>query len=137
VPLLSANIVLCEKAITEKDTNRINLVRVTDIISLASGNNVGYCDAVTFLTSTPYDLCSHVLSVKMCTFGGQPVVTAPDYDFTYGYKVNPAGPGGLRLVTNFTIDFRLIGPLETAYVVWAFVDGEAAAKTPLMLRRLG
>ncbi len=133
--LLSANIFLCESTLTEK-TDRVSALRITDTLSFAAdGNRILYYDAVTTVSYYPYDGAKHILSVRMCKPSGVAIATAPDHAFAFGFKLDPLAPGGYRLITNFTIDTRLIEPLDTFYMVWAVLDGELVAKAPIMLRR--
>jgi len=62
------------------------------------------------------------------------VVSEATESFVYGYAVDPSGPGGYMLTTEFTLDPK---PLQIPglYFIQAILDGELATQTPLTLLR--
>jgi len=52
--------------------------------------------------------------------------------FVYGYKVDPSGPGGFMLTTEFTLDPKPL-QIPALYFIQALLDGELAVQTPFTL----
>jgi hypothetical protein len=61
------------------------------------------------------------------------VADAPENKFVYGYLVDPSGPGGYALTTQFILNPQVMGSLGL-YFIQALLDGELLTQTPLMLK---
>ena len=133
---LAVNLIICEAVLTEKVTDVISAIRIMNCLTVVPAtNNFAHFFVVTSVASQPGDHLPHVMQVQMVTRDGQRAVAeAPAYTFVYGYKIDPAGPGGFYLTTEFTLDLRPLEPLGH-YLICALVNGEIAARSPLMLRR--
>jgi hypothetical protein len=131
---LSANLFLCEKVLTEPNTGTLTAVNITDTLRTAPSSTVCRFFAMTLIYGYAGDTSQHVLSVRISRFNGEIIHQARDFPFKNAYRNDPKAPGGLHVYTEFVIDVAQLGAVETAYVVWAFVDGEAVAKAPVMLR---
>ena len=61
---------------------------------------------LTYLHCTPGDFSSHILKVQMVGRGDDwaVVAEAKEESFVYGYAIDPSGPGGYMLTTEFTLD---------------------------------
>jgi hypothetical protein len=88
MPLLSANIVLCETALAEA-TRVTSAIRIMDVITLESSNKIARFFSLVFLSSGSLDLAPHILKVRLMTSQGTAIVEAPDYQFYYGFHVDP------------------------------------------------
>jgi hypothetical protein len=64
MPLLSANILVCETVLTEK-TDMLSAIRMMDTIRVAPSNNSVHFYVVTRVMSQPEDFSQHVLKVQM------------------------------------------------------------------------
>ena len=133
MPLLSANIVLCETALAEA-TRVTSAIRIIDVITLAPVNNVARFFSLVFLSCSSLDLSPHMLKVRLTTSQGAPVTEAPDYQFYYGFHVDPNGPGAFNLKTEFNVDTSNL-MLPTTCLVYADLDGQNVARTTIRLRR--
>jgi len=134
MPLLSANVIVCETALAEKTTEVLSAIRMMSVLTLASENDIAHFFVVTFLTCQPGDFSSHILRIQVTDGSGPLIAEAADYAFSYGYKVDPTGPGGFTLTTEFTVDTRPVR-LPVDCLISAFLDGQSVARTPLRLRR--
>ncbi len=133
MPLLTANIIVCETILVEK-TDVISAIRVMNTLSLAPGNNFAHVFVVTFLASQPRDLSQHILKVRVTQLNGLTIAEAPDYPFVYGYRFDVSGLGGFTLTTEFNIDTSGLG-IPSNCAVSADLDGQPVARTTLTLRR--
>ncbi len=137
VPIsLCANIVLCQSVLTET-TGLHSAIRNFDHFTLPTGSNFAYFYALTILTSRPMDFLPHILSIRMVGQQGESwniVASAPDHRFSYAYKIDPSGPGGFNLKTEFSVDVSAWPKLGT-FFVQAWLDGERVAQAPITLRR--
>jgi hypothetical protein len=133
MPLLSANIILCENVLTEK-TEMSSAIRLLDVLRLAPGTNNAHLFAITRVYSQPGDFGQHTLRITANDRNAGLITQAPDYRFQSGYRIDPSGPGGFVLTTEFNIDVSLLR-LPTTCVVNAFLDSQLVAHTPLTLSR--
>jgi hypothetical protein len=132
---LAVNMVICETVLTEKDTDIVSMIRTMNCLTIVPNtNNSAHFFVVTSVASQPGDFLRQVMKVQMCTRDAKLVAEAPEYPFIYGYKIDPMGPGGFTLATEFTLDLSPLEPLGL-YLLCAFVDGEIEAKTALARRR--
>jgi len=131
--LLSANIILCESVLLERN-DVASAVRIVNVITLAPGNNVAHFKAHTMLNSDSADLSTHVLQLQVFTRSGQLVVSAPQYRFVFANRLDFSGPGAFNLTTDFNVDINQL-PALGYFTVVVFLDGERVATTPIMLRR--
>jgi hypothetical protein len=135
MPLLSANILVCELVLWEK-TDVPTIVRAMSVIGLSPTRQFAHFFSVTTVNCHPGDFLTHALRVGVSDRTGAFIAQAPPYNFVYGYKVDPAGVGGFVLTSEFNLDVSQIS-LPTSCLVSAFLDSEPnpVAKTPLILRR--
>src|ERR1700722_1329953 len=120
--LLSANIAICETVIWE--TNNVpTLVRVLTILALGPGTTFARFSAVTGLNSQPGDYDQHTLQVMITDRAGNRIDDAKPYNFVYGYKIDPAGPGGFILTTAFNLNISQM-QLPLHCLVSAFLDNQ-------------
>lgn len=133
MPLLSANILVCESVLVEK-TEVLSAIRMMDTIALAPGNDVARFHAVTRLTSQTADFYAHTLKVQVTDKNSTLITEAPEFSFRYGYRMEISGLGGFVLATEFALNAAGL-LLPAVYIVTAFLDGQGVARTPLMLRR--
>jgi hypothetical protein len=135
VASLSGNIIICEQILRDTKTDVLSAVNLIDTLRIQPGESHVRFYTLTFIYGYAGDIDAHTLSIRMAKFNGEVVAAADDYYFKYSRKIDPTAPGGLHLYTEFAIDTTQLEPLEISYVVWAFLDNTAIAKTPLMLRR--
>jgi len=131
---LSANVIVCADVLLESATDLLSAIRMMTVITVPPGNSCAHFYSVVFISSVPGDYEQHKVQMTMNTLDGQTVASAKEYQFVYGYRINPAGNGGFTLRTEFNVDVAKLQGLGT-YWIWAHVDGKPVAKTPLMLRR--
>ena len=132
--LLSANVIICETVLTEK-TEVISAVRIMNVLRISGGLNFAKFSSVTFLASEPGDTSPHKIKVQMISSSGDFVAEAPERWFFYGYNVDPSGPGGYTLTTEFNLDLSPLGTLGS-YAVWVFLDDVRVCGAPLIMRRV-
>jgi hypothetical protein len=136
--LLSANLILCDTVLWEtppKGGKVPSVIRLMSSISVPPGNDLAHFFAVTFLSSQPGDFLRHELKIQVTDKSGKTVISqAADWDFVYGYILDPSDPGGFILTTEFNIDIRPY-QLPLGCLVSACLDGQIVARTPLILRR--
>lgn len=133
--LLSANIIVCQSILRDVKTEIITAHNVLDTVTTDPGQSRVHFYTLTLVYGYADDTVGHTLSIRIAKPNGELVTIAQDHSFNYTRKINRLAPGGLHLFTEFVIDLAPLEPLETFYVVWAFLDSDAVAKTPLMLRR--
>jgi hypothetical protein len=139
MPLLSANIIVCENVLTENPDIGgpvPSAIRTISVIALPPGNNSAHFFALTFLSSQPGDFSPHTVQIQVTGKSGTFIAQAPPLTFRYGYLIDPSGPGGYILRTEFNVDVSAYN-LPLGCLVSAFLDGSAVARTPLMLLRRG
>ena len=123
---LSANVVVCAEVLKEAKTDLLSAIRIASVITVPKTNQAHFY-SVAFVSSSPGDHESHVMSVQMNAHDGIKVASAPDYRFTYGYRVDPNGNGGFSMNTEFGIDVSNL-EIPGTFWVWVYVDGEPVAK---------
>jgi hypothetical protein len=135
VPLLSANILLCEFVLWEK-SDVPTIVRSMSTIGLSREREFAHFFSVTTLHSDPGDSQFHSLRVCVSDQTGNTITQTSPYAFQYGYKIDPSGPGGFILTSEFNLDVTKL-KLPTCCLVSAFLDAipQPVATIPLMLRR--
>jgi len=135
MPLLSANILVCELVLWEKN-DIPTIVRAMSTLGLSETRQFAHFFSVTTLHSQPGDLQPHSLRIVLSDQTGATIAQTPPYSFSYGYKIDPSGPGGFILTSEFNLDVRQVR-LPMSCLVSAFLDSEldSVAKIPLMLRR--
>jgi hypothetical protein len=137
MPLLSANIVLCESVLWETPAlgGKVpTTVRIMGAITLAPGNFLAHFYAVTFLTSQPGDFVPHRLRIQVTDKTGVLIAQAAEVRFRFGYLLDPSGPGGYTLTTELTLDVTPY-QLPLGCLVSAFLDDQTVARTPITLLR--
>ncbi len=133
MPLLSANIIICETVLFEK-TEVPSAIRIMNSLALAEGTDAARFFVITFLACEPGDFSRHVLKIAVTQQHGAVIAETADYPFQYGYRIRPSDPGGFILTTEFNIDGKPLG-LPLGCLVSAYLDGEAVARATLTLRR--
>jgi hypothetical protein len=135
MPLLSANVIICESVLVEKNTDVSSAIRILNVLTISPYALVASFRVLTMLSSAPGDFAIHVVQVQMRTAEGNAVVAAaPELPFVYGNRIDPSGPSAFNLTTEFTIDLVPLGALGT-YMIWVILDGSSVTGTPLTLRR--
>jgi hypothetical protein len=104
------------------------------VLTVPKGNTHAHFFALTQLFSEPGDYSTHTISVRLMAYDGRYVGSAPDVVFSYGYRIDPLGPGGYSLKTEFNVELSTL-PYFGWFLIWAYVDGQPVAKIPIMLRR--
>jgi hypothetical protein len=104
-------------------------------ITVARGNSTARFFSVTFVSSQPGDFEQHQLRIQVTDRNLRLIAQANDWPFQFGYLLDPSGPGGFTLTTEFNIDVTPY-QLPLHCLVSAFVDGQTVARAPIMLRRL-
>ncbi len=134
MPLLSANVIICESVLTEK-TDVTSAIRILNVLTVSPSKNLATFRVHTALASTPTDFEQHVVKVWMHPLDSAVVAAeAPEYRFVYGRKIDFSGPGAFNLTTDFNLDLRPLGDLGH-YLIVVSLDGQLVARTPLTLRR--
>ena len=134
MPLLAANVLICEVVLNEK-SDLASAIRILNVLTVSPTENTATFKVQTMLTATPGDFQQHIVKVWMRTIQNNLVVAkAPEFRFVFGNKFDYSGPGGFSLTTNFALDLRTLGALGH-YMIVVSLDGEVVAQTPLMLRR--
>lgn len=80
MPVLSANILVCETVLTEK-TDVLSAIRMMDTIKIAPNSNAAHFYAITRVTSQPGDFSPHVIKVQVTQQDGSLVTEASGYPF--------------------------------------------------------
>lgn len=125
---LSANAIVCGDVLRESATELLSAVRMMSVITVPSSNYAHFYSIV-FLSSAPADYEQHKAQVKLCMADGTVVASANEYEFTYGYRIDPSGNGGFVPRTEFNVDLTKLQTLGTFWL-WAFVDGAAISEDP-------
>jgi hypothetical protein len=131
---ISAAILVCETVLAEK-TGGPSAIRIMDALWIRQHSPVIRFFVLTYLHCAPGDFDSHILKVQMVgrASGDWAVVSeAKAESFVYGYKVDPSGPGGFMLTTEFTLDPKPL-QIPALYFIQALLDGELAVQTPFTL----
>jgi len=133
---ISAAVLVCETVLAEK-TGGSSAIRIMDVLWIGQSSPVIRFFVLTYVHCDPGDFNSHTLKVQMIVraSGDWAVVSEAKVEsFVYGYAVDPSGPGGYMLTTEFTLDPK---PLQIPglYFIQAILDGELATQTPLTLLR--
>jgi hypothetical protein len=133
---ISAAVLVCETVLAEK-TGGPSAIRIMDSLWIGQFAPVIRFFVLTYLHCHPGDFNSHILKVQMVgrASGDWAVVSeAQAESFVYGYQIDPSGPGGYMLTTEFTLDPK---PLQIPglYFIQAILDGELATQTPFTLLR--
>ena len=133
--LLSANMIVCETVLNEKETDIISAIRIMNTVVLRHTNFARF-SILTFLSSQPADFGRHVLKISLTNQVGAPIGHVNPYEFSYGYKADLSGPGAFMLRTDVNLDTAPFG-LPTNCLIAAFLDSDPqpVATIPLMLRR--
>lgn len=131
--LISANVVLCETVLIEKN-DVASAIRIINVITVAPGSHLASFKAHTILNCDTFDFSQHVVQLQVFRRDGAIVGSAPPYNFIFANRVDTTGPGAFNLTTEFTIDMTRL-PRFDYYFVAVFVDGNRIGGTPLMLRK--
>jgi hypothetical protein len=137
--LLSANLILCESVEWENPPVGGGIPtakRIMAAITVAPPSRVAHFFAITLLNSQPGDFLQHSLRIQITDRKSSVIAYAEPWIFQYGYLIDPYGPGGYILTTEFNIDLNPY-PMPLGCLVSAFLDNENVARTPLILRRRG
>ncbi len=135
-PPLAASLILCETVLEEKSGLQ-SAIRMLTHLALSAGNNLANFNSLTIITGHPGDTDTHSLQVRMVGEGSNgwyEVASAPVRSFSYGFKIDPNGPGGYNLTTNFSVDVTKLD-LASTFFVQAWLDGAHVAQAPITLRR--
>jgi hypothetical protein len=132
--LLSANVIVCEAALTEKTTEVISAIRIMNVLTITRGVQFAQFYTVAFLASTPGDQSPHRVRVEMQTKEGKQVAEAPDVRFYYGYQLDSTGPGFFTLTTAFNLDLARLDDLGH-YTIRVLLDDKCVCAAPLVMRR--
>jgi hypothetical protein len=126
---------LCELVLWEK-SDIPTIVRSLSTIGLSPTRNLAHFFSVTTLHSQSGDSQFHSLHVCVSDQQGHIIARTAPYGFQYGYKLDPSGPGGFILTSEFNLDVTQMR-LPLYCLVSAFLDdiGDPVAKVPLLLRR--
>jgi len=130
-PFATANVLICEDVV--RDGAFLNAVHVFSVITIERWKQPKFrFKAITHLTSQPGDIIPHNFAVQLERYDGYVAAYTIPIQFVFGYALDPSGPGGYFMTTNFEIDAQLYVPGNYAVVV--YVDRQAVASTALMLR---
>jgi hypothetical protein len=135
--LLSSNIAVCETIIWER-SDVPTLIRVMSVITLRPDATSVHFLVVTSLDSQPGDLDPHTVLITVADKNGNIVASTEPFGFSYGYKLDPNGPGAFIMTTEVTLEIsKLPTELPSYFLVSAFLDTlpDPVSLTPLMLRR--
>ncbi len=130
--LISASIITCADVLTEKDSDLRSAIKLHSVIT-DPPRKVAHFYSLAILFGTPDDRLRHVLSMRMFAPDGSLAASAPNHLFTYGYRQDPAGYGEYNLSTEWDIDLTKLPSLGW-FTVWAYLDDQAIAQAPIMLR---
>jgi hypothetical protein len=131
---ISAAVLVCETVLAEK-TGGPSAIRIMDALWIGQFSPAIRFFVLTYLHCTPGDFSSHTLKVQMVGRGGDDwavVAEAKEESFVYGYAIDPSGPGGYMLTTEFTLDPKPL-QIPALYFIQALLDGELAVQTPFTL----
>jgi hypothetical protein len=132
-PFATANVFICEDVV--KDGSFLNAIHVFNVITIEKLKQPRFkFKTLAYLTSQPGDTAPHSLAVQMERYDGYIAAYTTPTQFVFGYAIDPSGPGGYFMTTNFEIDAALYVPGNYAIVV--YVDRQAVASAPLRLRIL-
>ena len=130
-PFATANVFVCEDVV--KDGALLNAVHIVNVITLERWRQPKFTfKALTYLTSQPGDTASHTFAVQLERYDGYVAAYSVPIQFVFGYAIDPSGPGGYFMTTNFEVDAALYVPGNYAVVI--YVDRQAVASAALMLR---
>lgn len=132
--LLSANLIVCDMALIEKETT--SAIRIIDTLTIPAAASTARFFTVVSLFSSPGDFIQHSVVIQMVDpdRAFSIVAAANPHNFAYGHRINFNGPGGLVLTTEFNLDLSKLAGFGLFYIQ-AVLDGEIVATVPLTLRR--
>jgi hypothetical protein len=131
---LSANVIVCGEVLVEAKTDLLSAIRIMTAITVSAKQSHVRFWSIAFVSSPPGDYEQHRMLVQMTGPDGGLVASAQEYEFQYGYKIDPKGNGGFSLRTEFSVDVTRLRDSGT-YWMGVYVDGQIAARTPITLRR--
>jgi len=135
---ISASLLVCQTVLHEK-TGGPSAIRIMDVLTIGRLSPIAEFTVLTYLHSNPGDFSSHTLKLQMVGRNDEDwvvVADAPEERFVYGHNIDPSGPGGYALTTQFTLNPQVMGSLGL-YFVQALLDGDLLAQTPFMLKWRG
>jgi hypothetical protein len=133
----SVSLIVCEAVLNEEKTGAVSAIRIMDILMIGRQSPVARFFVLSYVHSRPLDFAKHTAKVRLSGFrDGQWIIfaDAPDHSFEYSYRIDPSGPGGFMLTTEFNLDLATIGELGTFWVQLS-IDGTMVEQTPLTLLR--
>lgn len=123
----AANIVLCEQVQAGPTA-----VRLFNIVTLSRLKPSFSFYALVALTSGAGDHSQHHIYTQLLRHDGYVAAFTAPISFSYGYNLDPAGPGAFYLTVTFDLDVSQY--LPGTYVVAAYLDNVQVASAAFMLR---
>jgi len=134
---VSVSLIVCESVLHEDKSGAVSAIRIMDILMVGSLSVVARFFVLSYVHSRPLDFEQHVAQVQLMGIrDGQwvSVSHAPPHSFVYSYRMDPSGPGGFILTTEFNLNLAKFGDLGIFWVQLT-IDGVVAEQTPLTLLR--
>lgn len=131
----SVSLIVCESVLHEDKTGAVSAIRIMDILMIGNESRFARFFVLSYVHSNPLDFEQHVAHVQLMGFRGGKWVSvsaAPPHSFVYSYRMDPSGPGGLVLTTEFNLNLATLGDLGTFWVQLN-IDGVMVEQTPLTL----
>jgi hypothetical protein len=111
----SVSLIVCETVLDEK-SGITSAIRIMDVLYIGRRAALARFFVIAYLHSRAGDLGNHTGTVQMSgKREGRWTIVAdvPPYPFNYSYRLDPGGPGGFMLTTEFNLDLTTFGELGT------------------------
>jgi hypothetical protein len=133
----SVSLVVCETILNEEKTGAVSAIRIMDVLMIGTHSIVARFFVLSYVHSHPLDFEQHVAKVELTGLRDGKwisVAQAPPHPFVYSYRMDPSGPGGFMLTTEFNLNLATFGDLGTFWVQ-LYIDGAMVEQAPLTLLR--
>jgi hypothetical protein len=133
----SVSLIVCESVLHEDKTGAVSAIRIMDILMVGNLSVSARFFVLSYVHSRPLEFEQHIARVQLIGMrNGQwvSVADAPPHPFAYSYQMEPSGPGGFMLTTEFNLNLATFGDLGTFWVQLS-IDGVMVEQAPLTLLR--
>src|ERR1700686_1868519 len=108
----SVSLIVCESVLHEEKTGAVSAIRIMDILMIGSLSAVARFFVLSYVHSRPLDFEQHIAKVQLTGLRDGKwvsVADAPPHPFVYSSRMDPSGPGGFMLTTEFNLNLANLG----------------------------